>query len=45
MEVKPGYKRTEIGVIPNEWEANAGNAVGVLGNSGTHLKRMGAVWK
>ncbi len=20
MEVKPGYKRTEVGVIPEEWE-------------------------
>ena len=20
MEVKPGYKQTEVGVIPNEWE-------------------------
>ena len=22
MEVKPGYKQTEVGVIPEEWEAN-----------------------
>ena len=23
MEVKPGYKQTEVGVIPEEWEVNA----------------------
>ena len=22
MEVKPGYKQTEVGVIPEEWEVN-----------------------
>jgi type I restriction enzyme S subunit len=21
MEVKPGYKRTEVGIIPNDWDA------------------------
>ncbi len=23
MELKPGYKQTEVGVIPDEWEVNA----------------------
>ena len=23
MEVKPGYKQTEVGVIPEEWESLA----------------------
>ena len=23
MEVKPGYKQTEVGVIPEEWEVRA----------------------
>ena len=23
MEVKPGYKQTEVGVIPEEWEVQA----------------------
>ena len=23
MEVKPGYKQTEVGVIPEEWDAEA----------------------
>ena len=23
MEVKPGYKQTEVGVIPEEWECEA----------------------
>ncbi len=25
MELKPGYKQTEVGVIPEEWEAPAGS--------------------
>jgi type I restriction enzyme S subunit len=23
MEVKPGYKQTEVGVIPDDWESNS----------------------
>ena len=23
MEVKPGYKQTEVGVIPEEWEVSS----------------------
>ncbi len=32
MEVKPGYKQTEVGVIPEDWEAKrVGEAGDVLG--------------
>ena len=31
MEVKPGYKQTEVGVIPEEWEVEC--ALDELANS------------
>ena len=27
MEVKPGYKQTEVGVIPEEWDVSTLSAV------------------
>jgi type I restriction enzyme S subunit len=40
MEVKPGYKQTEVGVIPEEWEVKAVREIGQIktGPFGTLLK-------
>jgi type I restriction enzyme S subunit len=41
MEVKPGYKQTEVGVIPNDWEVNT---IGEMGDvcAGKALAARGA---
>jgi type I restriction enzyme S subunit len=36
MEVKPGYKQTEVGVIPEEWNAKTIDEVGFV-TSGKRL--------
>jgi type I restriction enzyme S subunit len=42
MEVKPGYKQTEVGVIPEEWEALPAREVGIFrGGSGFPLEAQG----
>jgi type I restriction enzyme, S subunit len=42
MEVKPGYKQTEVGVIPEVWEALPARQVGVFrGGSGFPLTAQG----
>jgi len=40
MELKPGYKRTEVGVIPEEWEVHSVREIGEIktGPFGTLLK-------
>ncbi len=38
MEVKPGYKQTEVGVIPEDWE------VKVLGETGQRFS-IGLAYK
>lgn len=30
MEVKPGYKQTEVGVIPEEWEVKTLNSISII---------------
>jgi len=35
MEVKPGYKQTEVGVIPKEWEVKRLGDVADMGSGGT----------
>ena len=42
MEVKPGYKQTEVGVIPDEWEALQARDIGAFkGGSGFPLTAQG----
>lgn len=42
MELRPGYKQTEVGVIPEEWEALSACAIGVFkGGSGFPLTAQG----
>jgi type I restriction enzyme S subunit len=49
MEVKPGYKRTELGVIPEDWEVKAlklispRQSVGLVVNPSTYFERAGTV--
>ena len=43
MEVKPGYKQTEVGVIPEEWEVVAAGQLGRFrGGNGFPLQWQGA---
>jgi restriction endonuclease S subunit len=44
MEVKRGYKRTDVGVIPNEWECVAIADVARLESGHTPSKREPAYW-
>lgn len=42
MEVKPGYKQTEVGVIPEEWEAVPAGSIGYFrGGNGFPLEWQG----
>jgi type I restriction enzyme S subunit len=42
MEVRPGYKQTEVGVLPEEWEALPARDIGVFkGGSGFPLTAQG----
>ena len=49
MEVKPGYKQTEVGVIPQDWEVKPLNrisprqSVGLVINPSTYFDRAGTV--
>jgi type I restriction enzyme S subunit len=49
MEVKPGYKQTEIGVIPEDWEVkplkqiSPRQSVGLVINPSTHFDKAGTV--
>lgn len=40
MELKPGYKQTEVGVIPEDWEVSSLGEIGNIktGPFGTLLK-------
>lgn len=41
MEVKPGYKRTEVGVIPEDWEAaNVGSIARFTSGSGISVANL-----
>ena len=42
MELKPGYKQTEVGVIPEDWDALPAREIGFFkGGSGFPLKAQG----
>lgn len=43
MELKPGYKQTEVGVIPEDWEVIEYNSIGhvIDGDRGVHYPRLG----
>jgi len=49
MELKPGYKQTEVGVIPEDWEAKRLNrlspsqSVGLVINPSTYFDKAGTV--
>lgn len=49
MEVKPGYKQTEVGVIPEEWEVkplkriSPRQSVGLVINPSTYFDKAGTV--
>ena len=41
MEVKPGYKQTEVGVIPEEWEVQTGEEITTLIGKGASPRWQG----
>ena len=40
MEVKPGYKQTEVGVIPEDWEVEPLSSIASLTNGKAHEGRI-----
>ena len=40
MEVKPGYKQTEVGVIPEDWEVEPLSSIASLTNGKAHERRI-----
>ena len=46
MEVRPGYKQTEVGVIPQEWEVKPLREIGNFGKGIGLLKEAlpGSPW-
>jgi type I restriction enzyme, S subunit len=44
MEVKPGYKQTEVGAIPEEWDAQPLSAVCTIVGGGTPNTAIDSYW-
>lgn len=44
MEVKAGYKQTEVGVIPEEWEVKRISDFASIGAGGTPSREIAAYW-
>ena len=44
MEVRPGYKQTEVGVVPEEWEAASLDEVALRGSGHTPDKKHAEYW-
>ena len=44
MELKPGYKRTEVGVIPEEWEIKQIADIAKVGSGGTPSRENPRYW-
>ena len=44
MEVKPGYKQTEVGIIPEEWEDTLLDRVAKRGSGHTPDKKHPEYW-
>jgi type I restriction enzyme S subunit len=44
MEVKKGYKQTEVGVIPNDWEVKEIGAFASVSSGGTPNRKNPAYW-
>jgi type I restriction enzyme S subunit len=44
MEVKPGYKQTEVGVIPEEWQCTRMSEIAKLESGHTPSKRQPSYW-
>ena len=44
MEVKPGYKRTEVGLIPEEWEVKQIADIANVGSGGTPSRENSRYW-
>lgn len=45
MEVKPGYKQTEVGVIPEDWEAVPLGNLAEISAGGTPSRSISAYWE
>lgn len=48
-KVKPGYRKTEVGVIPNEWQVKSLSEISDkimvgIASSATHAYRSESVW-
>ena len=41
MEVKPGYRETEVGVIPEDWEIQTGEQLTILIGKGSSPRWQG----
>jgi type I restriction enzyme S subunit len=44
MDVKPGYKQSEIGVIPKDWDVQALGDIAAIAAGGTPSRRVSEYW-
>lgn len=44
MELRAGYKRTEVGVIPEDWEVKRIDELAFVGSGGTPSRKNSAYW-
>src|ERR1039457_4965492 len=44
MEVKPGYKQTDVGVIPSDWTVRALGSIATIAAGGTPSRRISEYW-
>jgi type I restriction enzyme S subunit len=44
MEVRPGYKQTEAGVIPDDWDVKKIENLANVGSGGTPSREIASYW-
>ncbi len=44
MELKPGYKQTEVGVIPEDWDVRTVGDIAIVGSGGTPNRKNPDFW-
>jgi type I restriction enzyme S subunit len=44
MELRPGYKHTEIGIVPQDWEVVPLGEIADISSGGTPLRKVGEYW-
>lgn len=44
MDLRPGYKKTDIGIVPKDWDVTPLGNIGSISSGGTPLRKVGEYW-